>query len=193
MPDRAVIEALAVVLPFFGAGILQTAFLKSAVSERFSRPLDGGGTWRGKRILGDNKTLRGFVVLVPATTIFFVVEGYWLTRVVGMEWVGWELSLIEWGGLGLAASLGYAFGELPNSFIKRQLDIPPGGTHNHPVVRWAFVVWDQLDSIVCSLLVVSILVPVSLAFWLFCLGIGGILHWGFNGVLWWLGLKERAA
>ena len=56
---------------FVLAGFAQTAWFASPLSRRFARPLDGGLTVRGRRLLGDNKTLRGFLVMIPATAASF--------------------------------------------------------------------------------------------------------------------------
>ena len=83
-------------------------------------------------------------------------------------------------------------GELPNSFLKRQLDIRPG----QPAVGlWQhfFFVVDQIDSIVAGLLAVALVVPVPLTTWLVVILSGGIVHWLFNVTLMMVGLKSRAA
>ena len=48
--------------------------------------------------------------------------------------------------------IGYVLGELPNSFVKRQLDITPGKTGGGPLGALFFLV-DQADSILGSFLV----------------------------------------
>jgi hypothetical protein len=66
-------------------------------------PVDGGLTLAGKRIFGDNKTWRGFVVMVPAVGVTFM-----LLRILGSitfpgGWPDglWPLSAEEYAGLGL--------------------------------------------------------------------------------------------
>ena len=46
-------------------GSAQTWWFKSPRSARFALPLDGGRTFRGRRLFGSNKTWKGFVVMVP--------------------------------------------------------------------------------------------------------------------------------
>jgi hypothetical protein len=57
---------------------------------------------------------------------------------------------LAWGAL---LGAGYIIGELPNSFIKRQLDIAPGAMGKGVTGRF-FWVMDQLDSLAGMLLVV---------------------------------------
>ena len=51
---------------FILAGIAHVFWLRSKTSEQFGIPLDGGLTFAGKRIFGDHKMLRGFMVISPA-------------------------------------------------------------------------------------------------------------------------------
>lgn len=184
--------AALVMLAFVVAGLAQTVFLKSAVSSRFAWPIDGGRSLGGRRIFGDNKTLRGFVVMLPAVTLCFAAVGLGASRGVFGGGV-WPLTTAEWALLGLAAALGYTLGELPNSFVKRRLGIPPGEHPAHPIGRRVVFVVDQLDSIVAAMGVIALLVPTGWVFWAVCLGAGAVLHWLFNVLLHVIGVKRRAA
>src|SRR5205085_2257383 len=101
-----------------------TAWFAAPVSRRFSYPIDGGRTYRGTRIFGEHKTLRGFVVMVPAAAVSFAV----LAAAIGdLPHAGlWPLTFAGYAWLGGWAGLGFMAGELPNSFVKRQLGIRPG-------------------------------------------------------------------
>lgn len=59
------------VAAFLPAGLLHAAWLRAAASRRLAVPLDGGLTFRGRRLLGDNKTVRGLAVFVPAAGASF--------------------------------------------------------------------------------------------------------------------------
>jgi hypothetical protein len=63
------------------------------------------------------------------------------------------LNPIRWGAL---LGLGYVAGELPNSFLKRQLDIKPGEAGRG---AWAPVFWviDQVDSLAGTLLAMPLM------------------------------------
>ena len=60
---------LFLIVAFVLAGLLQSLWLRSRVSRVLAIPLDGGRTFRGRPILGENKTLRGFVVMIPAAAL----------------------------------------------------------------------------------------------------------------------------
>ena len=47
-------------LAFTLAGLAQTAWFASPASRAFALPLDGGVRFRGRRLFGANKTIRGF-------------------------------------------------------------------------------------------------------------------------------------
>jgi hypothetical protein len=87
-------------------------------------------TFRGRRIFGDNKTLRGAIVMTTGVTVFACllaeVPAYWSSLPEG----------IQHGGpfvFGLLLGLGAVVAELPNSFLKRQLDIGSGKHQRSPV------------------------------------------------------------
>lgn len=102
-------------------------------------PMDfGKNFFDGKPLFGKNKTLRGFfaglVVGIVAGLAESVVFGYPLL-------------------FGLTVSMGALLGDLAGAFLKRRLDVPPGGLL--PVV-------DQVDFIVGAILF-SFLVPLGLS------------------------------
>jgi hypothetical protein len=56
------VEVIWVFLPLLGAFIAHAPVLRFNLLSALSRPIDGGGTIRGRRIFGDNKTWRGAMV-----------------------------------------------------------------------------------------------------------------------------------
>jgi hypothetical protein len=84
-------------------------------------------------------------------------------------------------------------GELPNSFVKRQLDIAPGEPPRSPMGAAASFIVDRVDSIVGMLIAISAAVPTSWKTWVFVLIIGPGIHLAFSVLLYRLGVKERAA
>jgi hypothetical protein len=182
--------ALFLILGFVIAGSAQTWWFKSPRSARFALPLDGGRTFRGRRLFGANKTWKGFVVMVPAAMFSFALLG----ATAGSMAEGlWPLTVPQYALLGGCAALGFMLGELPNSFVKRQLGIAPGAAPASAWGRWLCFTVDRLDSILGMLLVVSLLVPLGWQAWLFVLGVGPAIHWLFNVALYALGVKARPA
>jgi len=95
-----------------------------------------------RHAFGENKTLRGFI-LMPFFTILgaFILKGIIILKSM-------ELS-VDFNGmsfviLGAALGLSYVLFELPNSFIKRRLNIKPGEMPEKN--KLFFVMLDQFDS-----------------------------------------------
>lgn len=171
------------------AGAAHTAWLTTAASKRFTQPLDRGLTIRGRRLFGANKTANGFVVMVPAAATSFVVFAAAAPAAAGL----WDLSLGGYAALGALAGFGFMAGELPNSFVKRQLDIPPGRSASAPLAAIVQFSIDRLDSGVGMLAVVSAIVPTPWTTWAVVLLAGPVIHWTFSVVMFRLGLKPRPA
>ena len=185
--------AVFLALAFILAGIVQTAWLRIPFSQRFAKPLDFGRTWRGRRIFGDHKTVRGLVVMIPATAGSFFLLGYVIFHRPRLFERLWPLSPLEYALLGLLAGLGFMIGELPNSFLKRQLGIQPGAAPRRRSAQIACFLLDRIDSIVGMLLLVSLVVPTPWQTWLYIVLFGPVIHWSFSLVLFWCGVKRRPA
>ena len=183
--------AICLMAAFVFAGALQAAWLYSKAARRFGTPIDGGRLFRGQRTFGDNKTWRGFVVMVPATGFAFLLLGV-LRRQEPSETL-WPITLWQYGLLGCWSGLGFMVAELPNSFLKRQLKVAPGQTPTQPWARRLCFFLDQIDSVVGALFAVSLCVPVPMITWVVLLVSGTVVHWLFNVVLFLVGAKKRAA
>ena len=182
------------VAAFVLAGAVHTTWLRSPISRSLAVPLDGGITLRGRRLLGENKTVRGLVAIVPAAGAAFAALAWALGAGSGTPPPGlWDLGPGGYGLLGLAAGVGFMAGELPNSLVKRQLDIPAGAAPRGRVARVVCLAVDRLDSILGMLLTVSLLVPTPWQVWLYVLAIGPAIHFGFSALLFAVGVKARAA
>ncbi|UCF89593.1 MAG: CDP-archaeol synthase [bacterium] len=183
--------ALFLIAAFVPAGFVHTLWLRSALSRPFATPLDRGRTFRGRRILGDNKTLSGFMALVPATGCTFYLLGTLVHRNPELLEGVWPLRPTAFGLLGLLAGLGFMLGELPNSFIKRQMGIGPGEPGRGLAAKTVFTVVDRIDSMLGMLLVLSLAVPVPLRTWLYVIVVGPFIHWFFSYLLFLLKVKGR--
>jgi CDP-2,3-bis-(O-geranylgeranyl)-sn-glycerol synthase len=176
---------------FVLAGMAQTAWFAAPLSRRFSQPIDGGARFRGRRVFGEHKTLRGFIVMIPAAAASFAA----LAAAIGdPAHAGlWPLSVAGYAGLGACGGLGFMAGELPNSFLKRQLGIRPGQCPRDRLAAAAQFLVDRIDSGVGMLLVVSAIVPTPALTWLLVLSVGPSIHWAFSVLMFHLGVKARPA
>lgn len=186
--------ALFLTVAFIVAGLAHSAWLRMPASRRLLIPLDGGTRLRGRRVFGENKTVRGFVVMVPAAAGAFAGLFALLSRVAPAAAADlWPLSVSGYAALGAWAGLGFMLGELPNSFVKRQLDVAPGMSPRARLGATIVFVVDRLDSIVGMLVVVSLVAPTPRMTWLYVLLIGPGIHLAFSMLLYRLGVKARPA
>jgi len=187
-----VLQALWIITPVVLAGLIHVAVIRLGVLHSLAAwPLDGGLTFRGRRIFGANKTWRGAVVM-PLATAACVALHYrlpwppaWLAGVAppfaSAHPVGW----------GLLAGAGYVVGELPNSFIKRQLGIAAGAAAAGGWLQPVCWVVDQVD---CVAGVLVFLLPVWIPEWpvvAALLALTLLVHPAVALVMFTLGLKDR--
>ena len=127
--------------PLLVAAALSAFVIRFDWWKRLRVPVDLGVRIRGRRLFGESKTLRGFVTAMVGCVIGVAIER-------ALRLPGWlcvvdyrRIDLVIFGSL---LGLGAMLGELPNSFVKRQLGIAPGSTARGPS-RALFYVWDQID------------------------------------------------
>jgi CDP-2,3-bis-(O-geranylgeranyl)-sn-glycerol synthase len=128
-------------LPVLGAPALHAPVLRSNRLAALARPIDCGATLRGRRLLGDNKTWRGALVMATGT----------IAAAHALHHARWfrdrlppELRDAGPSRYGPLLAIGTVAGELPNSFLKRQFGIAPGGRRWSPAGAVLILV-DQAD------------------------------------------------
>jgi CDP-diglyceride synthetase len=182
--------------PVILAGIANSVLVKTKLFGPIARPIDGRKNFIDhKRIFGDNKTYKGFLGYIILTMFFAVVWGLLCTHIPELQANNFfyqahtntvAFNAIVGGALGLA----WALFELPNSFIKRRLDIEPGS--NIQGARGAlFIVLDQADSIFGVVLVLAMFHPISTSQYFLFVSIGAITHILFNFLLFTVGIRKR--
>lgn len=150
-------QALFFAFPFILAGAIHIVVIKRDLLSALARvPLDLGLSARGHRLFGKNKTLRGAFVVIAGTIIGVLLEGLFIRSYPA----GRFLSLVDYDSIspltwGLLLGAGCVIGELPNSFLKRQLGIPSGGYPRNPFLRAATWALDQIDSVIGILVFAS--------------------------------------
>ena len=185
---------LFLILAFVPAGLLHSLWLNNRFSRALAIPLDGGRMFRGRPILGENKTLRGFVVMIPAAALAFAAVAIVISLPQGMPPVTlWQLTPAGYAALGAWAGFGFMAGELPNSFVKRQLGILPGQAPASGLTRTICFTVDHIDSIVGMLIAVTMAVQTPWTTWLWVLILGPSIHLIFSWWLFRMGVKGRAA
>jgi hypothetical protein len=185
--------ALFLILAFMLAGIFHSLWLHNRLSQVLAIPLDGGRMFRGRPILGENKTVRGFV-MIPAAALAFAAVAAIISLPQGAPPATlWQLTPAGYAALGTWAGFGFMAAELPNSFMKRQLGISPGQAPASRLTRAICFTIDHLDSVVGMLVAVTVVVHTPWMTWAWVLILGPSIHLLFSWWLFRLGVKRRAA
>jgi CDP-2,3-bis-(O-geranylgeranyl)-sn-glycerol synthase len=145
---------------------------KVPLINRWSTPMDFGHSWRGKRLLGANKSWRGFF-----TGSFLAgVTGVLVVLTVDSRYTLFQIFL-----LGCLLGAGALAGDAVESFIKRQKGIPSGKS---------WFPFDQIDYIIGGLIVIYpfLRLPLGSMLLIFVLFFGLHLLGALAGYL--LGLKD---
>lgn len=137
---------------------IKLGWLKVLVS-----PVDRGAEFRGRRVFGANKTWRGITAMALGTAAGFVIQALWLHNYESVRRTEFfEYSLPKVLIVGLSIGVACSLSELPNSFIKRQLDIAPGKTTTG-ALNALFYILDQVDFLVGAWIVLSFVMAVTAA------------------------------
>ncbi len=179
---------------FLGSPLLLVAIahgfcIKYDWLSRIKKPLDLGVRFRGERIFGDQKTWRGLVISVVFCTLGTMIQA-WLQ---GKGYLPPWILLLDYRKYryvaGILLGLGMTAGELPNSFIKRQLDIPPG-MRKEGLVGIAFFLIDQVDLTIGIWIFLFVLIRPSLLLvsWSFLLTL--VLHVAISSVGYLVGMRK---
>ena len=157
---------------FFAPAALSnvSAFFSSKlpVLRDFNQPVDAGLTFRGKRILGSHKTIRGFVF-----GTFMAIIGVYIQLFLYMyvPFFHSDASInyneINPFILGFLLGFGALAGDAVKSFFKRQLSIPPGKS---------WVPFDQVDYLVGGLFFSYFYIHLSTFQYLFLIIVWFLLH-----------------
>src|SRR3990170_6584151 len=86
----------------------------------------------------------------------------------------------------------YSLGELPNSFLKRQLGVPPGELPKNSKYKVLFKVSDIFDSLIFCGIGYAILFQFPVSLIVLSVLIGGILHIVTDKLMVSLSLKKKA-
>jgi CDP-diglyceride synthetase len=161
------------IAPAILGGVLNMVFMKLPILVSLRIPMDGGKTLRdGRRILGDNKTWKGFfgmIVLTALSACLFWHNTFTHSYLYG-AWLGFAYVLFE----------------LPNSFIKRRLGVRPG--ENGGIIQTFF---DQADSAIGCTLFLAIIYPLL---WYEIIGMiffATVTHYAFNVMLFYVKLRGQ--
>lgn len=149
------------------------------------RPIDGGRTWGGRRILGDGKTWRGTIVGILAGVALAAVLNAIVPNASAV--LGVDLPVFPTAAM-VALPAGALLGDVLASFLKRRTGRERGA---------AFPLLDQLDFVVLALALAALAAPAwfretfTLEVLLVVLVLTPILHVATNVFAYAVELKEE--
>ena len=177
------------------SGIVNSIFCKTKYLKFLNKPIDFGKNFTDKkRIFGDHKTWKGLFGYIILNIIFSVIFGY-IWNITNLEkynffYINHENTLLFNILIGFLLGLGYSLFELPNSFIKRRLDIKPGKTIKG-FKKIFFIIFDQADSVFGVALVVWLFYPIGIWIYLSYILLGTVTHLLVNMLLYFLHLRKN--
>ncbi len=172
-------------------------FVKLNILNFLKRPIDNNYILKdGERLLGANKTWKGFLGMVFLTAFFmwlivFLVRHNIINQsylLYNYKTFGFLFAELFYGAFW---GTGYVLFELPNSFIKRRLQIPAG--ENVAGFKGLFFKFlDQADSVVgCIIFMFLFYRPDWRTIFLIFI-LGAIVHYIINLFLFLVRLKKQA-
>ncbi len=145
-------------------------------------PLDCYATFRGKRIFGSHKTVRGFIsgIIVGILTVYLQVFLYAHVPLI-KTFVSIDYTSVNPLLFGLLSSLGALTGDALRSFFKRQRGIAPGKS---------WFPFDQLDYIIGGVVFTTCYIRLTVLQYLLLFVIWFLIHPLATFAGYWLKLKN---
>jgi hypothetical protein len=180
------------IFPVIIAGVLHMVVVRLNLFSSLRVPVNAS-------LFGQNKTWRGFFIMILAGMCgMWALAGGLLgtmpspssSEALSLLFGGLSLKEILPSVLALGGAIGFAYAlfELPNSYLKRRLGIPPGEQAQGNA--WLFIILDRIDSATgCAVVYALWGIPWTLAALLIPLGIG--VHLAVTIPLYYLGIKEK--
>jgi CDP-diacylglycerol--serine O-phosphatidyltransferase len=148
---KLVLQAFLLIMPVVFAGSLHMLAVKKDILPQTKIPICFS-------LLGENKTYRG-MILMPTFTMIGTLLLYLVNKFLPGS-IQLALGLYQSIQLGILLGVAYVLFELPNSFFKRQLGIPPGKSPER--FKVFFRLLDRLDSTIGCLMVFYFFLKVNL-------------------------------
>jgi CDP-2,3-bis-(O-geranylgeranyl)-sn-glycerol synthase len=148
----------------------------------FNYPIDFYKTYRGIRIFGDHKTIRGMVTGVLAALAVGLLQNYiFLNSPALQDTLALDFVNAMFLYFVLLTSVGALLGDMIESFVKRQLEIAPGKP---------WVPFDQIDYILGAILLSLLSFRLNWEIYLCFLFIGVAMHLLASVVAYFTGLRK---
>ncbi len=186
----------ATLMPVVIAGAANMVFTKTQLYRSHNSPIDGGKSFSdGKRIFGDNKTWAGFFGMTAAAALAQILWGMLsaASEAIGSRnelYLSFDNTLLFNAAAGALFGLAYVLFELPNSFIKRRLDIQPGKTERG-LKGAVFFVIDQVDSLFGVVLILALFSGLTFTQYIQYIILGAFTHIALNALLFAMKIRRN--
>ncbi len=179
---NVVLEVLWFFLPAGLGNLAPIVAAKNPHLKKYTKPMDFHRKFRGKRIFGDHKTIRGFVAGCAAGIVTVYLQVLLYNNFQFFR----DVSLFDYNNinpfiLGFLLSSGALIGDAMKSFFKRQLHIPEGRS---------WFPFDQVDYIIGGLLFVSLYLRLDLETYFILFVIWFLMHPLSTFLGWLMRLKD---
>jgi len=175
--------------PILLAAVAQGLCIRYDWLAPIKKPLDLGLHLRGKRIFGDHKTWRGLAINVVCCTLGTLIQAWFQREDYLPRWLPFFDYEKHGPLIGLLLGLGMTVGELPNSFVKRQLEIAPG-MRKKGFIGIVFFLFDQVDLTVGIWLFLFFVIRPSLVMILWSFAITIVSHVAVSSMGYFLGMRK---
>jgi len=183
-------------LPVIIAGALNMVWCKLHLIKLLERPIDNNKVLKdGNRLFGDNKTwkgLAGMVVLGVVCTVIWglICSGSAYLSEHNYMYRNYDNTIVYNIIMGILLGLGYALFELPNSFVKRRMNIAPGKSNKN--LRGVLTIFfDQADSVIGCTLVLCLVYRMSVLLFIGFIFLGALTHIVLNILLYFAKLRKN--
>jgi CDP-2,3-bis-(O-geranylgeranyl)-sn-glycerol synthase len=165
-------------LPAGIANMIPIPVSKISFLRQFTYPIDFYQTFRGKRIFGDHKTIRGLFFACIAAILVSWVQTELYKNGFGKDFITIDYSSMNPIIFGILSAIGALGGDAIKSFFKRQIGVEPGK---------AWFPFDQIDYIVGGIICTAMYVPLALYHYLLIF----VLYFGLHLLSTFIGFKLK--
>jgi CDP-2,3-bis-(O-geranylgeranyl)-sn-glycerol synthase len=171
-------------LPAAIANVVPILVVKIPGLHNLNAPIDGGLTFRGKRVLGPHKTWRGLAAGMIMATVTLWLQQLLVDHSPAIRHITSQVdySVLPTLILGPLFGLGALGGDAIESFFKRQRGVAPGH---------GWFPFDQTDYIIGGAVATMPFVTLTLTQYLWLIILWLIVHMAASYIGWLLHLKER--
>ncbi|MCW3104799.1 MAG: hypothetical protein JWO09_3239 [Bacteroidetes bacterium] len=160
----------AFVLPLFIGNMLHMLVVKKDMFRTLAKPISID-------LFGSGKTYRGFILLPLMCACCSLITSLFTH----------SAPLLSFS-TGFLLGFFYMLGELPNSWLKRRMGIPPGGSNAN--YKWLQLAADKLDSLIVLAIAYYFLVEISFMLLVKLILLSFIIHIIFSWILFRLRIKK---